>query len=215
VERIEDGNLVIYAAGPAGAYANNVYLLVDRETNDAVFIDAPDEPEKSVALAEAAGVRPRAVFLTHSHMDHTAGFLALRERYGLRLYADAVEPWLQEGWLDEPVTHDQELNVGNLAFRVVSVPGHTPGSTTFVHGNHAFVGDTLFPGGPGRTQTNANLQQEISSITTQLHTLPGETVIYPGHGARTTIAASRAEYADFAARDHDPDLHGDVLWAES
>lgn len=215
MERFEDGNLVIYADGPAGPYANNIYLLVDSATGEAAFVDAPAEPEKAVALAEAAGVQPAAVFLTHSHGDHTGGFEVLQARYGLRLYADAREPWLQPAWAAKGLTHDQELRVGNLALRVVSVPGHTPGSTTFVHGRHAFVGDTLFPGGPGRTRTNADLLQEIDSITTKLYALPDDTMVYPGHGDRTTIGTSRAEYAVFAAREHAPDLAGDVLWATS
>ena len=215
MERFEDGGLVIYADGPAGAYANNIYLVVDSTSGEAAFIDAPDEPEKAVALAEAAGVRPSAVFLTHSHGDHTAGFDALQARYGLHLFADEREPWLQAAWAARPLAHDQQLAVGALPFRVVSVPGHTPGSVTFVHGTHAFVGDTLFPGAPGRTRTNADLLLEIESITTRLYALPGDTIVYPGHGARTTIAASRAEYAPFAAREHAPDLAGDVLWATS
>lgn len=211
----DDGNLRIHSAGPAGSYANNIYLVVDRATNAAAFIDAPDEPEKSIALAEEAGVTPSLILLTHSHMDHTAGIAALKERYGCRLVADAREPWLEEGQLDDPVAHGDEVRVGELAFRVLSVPGHTPGSTTFLHGNSAFVGDTLFPGGPGRTRTNADLQQEIESITTQLYALPDAMVVYPGHGDTTTIAASKAEYADFASREHDPDLHGDVSWQTS
>ena len=215
MERFDDGNLAIFATGPAGPYGNNVYLLVDRETNEAAFVDAPDEPEKSIALAESAGVRPSAVLLTHSHPDHTAGFERLQAHFGLHLYADAREPWLQDAWAARGVEHDQEIRVGNIVFRAVSVPGHTPGSTTFLHGKHAFVGDTLFPGGPGRTRTNADLLQEIESITTRLYALPDDTVVYPGHGDRTTIRASRAEYADFAAREHSPDLAGDVLWATS
>jgi hydroxyacylglutathione hydrolase len=113
------------------------------------------------------------------------------------------------------VKHGDEVKVGNLSFSVLSVPGHKPGSTTFVHGKHAFVGDTLFPGGPGRSRSNEALQQEIGSITTQLYALPDDTVIYPGHGDRTTIGESKVEYAVFAGKPHAPDLAGDVNWLES
>lgn len=215
MERVTDGNITILKAGPAGSWANNIYVVVDEETKQAVFIDAPDEPEKSIAVAEEAGVRPSAILLTHAHGDHTAGIPALKERYGCTLYADPRETRLAEGQLDEPVSDGQEIRIGNLAFRVISVPGHTPGSTTYLLGSHAFVGDTLFPGGPGRTGSPEDLRQEIESITTRLYTLPGETVIYPGHGANTTIAESKVEYEDFASREHPADLHGDVLWATS
>ena len=107
------------------------------------------------------------------------------------------------------------MNVGGLTFAVVSIPGHTPASTAFVHGSHAFAGDTLFPGGPGHSRSNELLQQEIGSITSRLYALPDETTVWPGHGDNTTIGASKAEYAVFASRDHAPDLHGDVLWLES
>jgi hydroxyacylglutathione hydrolase len=211
----DDGDLRIIMDGPAGAYANNILILVDKQTNEAAFVDAPDEPEKAIAAAEAAGVRPSQILLTHSHGDHTAGIATLKRHYGVRLLADPREPWLAEGQMDEALEHGQEVKVGSLSFAVLSVPGHTPGSTTFVHGRSAFVGDTLFPGGPGRTSSNENLQQEIESITTHLYALPDDTTIYPGHGDITTIGASKAEYAVFASKEHDPDLHGDVTWAES
>ena len=131
------------------------------------------------------------------------------------MYADPDEPGLKEGQRDEGVKHGDEVKVGNLSFRVLSVPGHTPGSTTFVYGKHAFVGDTLFPGGPGRSRSNEALQQEIESIRTHLYALPDDTVIYPGHGDRTTIGASKAEYAVFAGKEHAPDLAGDVNWLTS
>ncbi|GBD24364.1 Hydroxyacylglutathione hydrolase GloC [bacterium HR29] len=215
MDRFEDGDLVILRAGPAGAWQNNIYLVIDRTTGEAAFIDAPDEPEKAIAAAEAAGVHPTKILLTHSHPDHTAGLDALKARFGCRLYAHAAEPWLKEGQLDEPVQHGQEIRVGNVAFRVLSVPGHTPGSTAYVAGKSAFVGDTLFPGGPGRSQSPELLRQEIASIVTHLYALPDDTVVYPGHGPTTTIGESKAEYAVFASREHPPDLCGDVRWLES
>lgn len=215
MQTFTDGDLRIVMAGPAGDWANNIFIVIDSSTNEAAFIDAPDEPEKSIAAAEEAGVRPSSILLTHSHMDHTAGIDALKEHFGCRLLADPRETGLNEGQLDEPVEHGQVVRVGSLVFDVLSVPGHTPGSTTFLYGKSAFVGDTLFPGGPGRTGSNADLQQEIESITTRLYTLPDDTTVYPGHGDLTTIGASKAEYAIFASKEHDPDLHGDVNWLTS
>ena len=207
-----DGNLRVICDGPAGSFANNIHIVIDTGTNEAAFIDAPAEPEKCIAAAKAAGVRPSAILLTHSHSDHTAGIEALKAEFGCTLIADAAEPWLKDGQLDRAVTHGDVVKVGGLEFNVLSVPGHTPGSTTFVHGKHAFVGDTLFPGGPGRTPSNDALRQELESITTHLYALDGATTVYPGHGNRTTIAASKAEHAPFAAKPWNPELKGDVTW---
>jgi glyoxylase-like metal-dependent hydrolase (beta-lactamase superfamily II) len=210
----EDGNLKIVTAGPAG-FGNNIYVVIDKETNEAAFIDAPAEPEQSIAAAEGAGVRPSAILLTHGHGDHTASIDILKERYGAKLYGGATEVGLQPGQVDVAVGHGDEVALGSLRFQVLHVPGHTPGSTTYVFGKSAFVGDTLFPGGPGHSRSNELLQQEIASITTHLYALPGDTTIYPGHGDITTIASSKDEYAVFAGKEHAPDLHGDVNWLES
>lgn len=214
METFRDGDLEIVMGGPTG-YGNNVWVAVDRATGEAAFIDAPGDPEANIAAADALGVKPAKILLTHGHFDHTPSIDALKEKYGAKLYADAGEPGLKDGQLDEAVADGDLVAVGNLRFRVVSVPGHTPGSTTFVCGKSAFVGDTLFPGGPGRSKDNAALQQEIQSITTRLYDLPDDTTIYPGHGTITTIGESKAEYAVFAAKKHAPDLCGDVNWLES
>jgi glyoxylase-like metal-dependent hydrolase (beta-lactamase superfamily II) len=214
METFRDGDLEIVMGGPTG-YGNNVWVVVDRSTGEAAFIDAPGDPEANIAAADALGVKPAKILLTHGHFDHTPSIDALKEKYGAKLYADPGEPGLKEGQLDEAVADGDLIAVGNLRFRVVSVPGHTPGSTAFVCGKSAFVGDTLFPGGPGRSKDNAALQEEIRSITTRLYDLPDDTTIYPGHGATTTIGESKAEYAVFAAKQHAPDLCGDVNWLES
>ncbi|MBE0610614.1 MAG: MBL fold metallo-hydrolase, partial [Dehalococcoidia bacterium] len=168
METFRNGDLEIVMGGPTG-YGNNVWVVVDRSTGEAAFIDAPGDPEANIAAADALGVKPAKILLTHGHFDHTPSIDALKEKYGAKLYADAGEPGLKDGQLDEAVADGDLVAVGNLRFRVVSVPGHTPGSTTFVCGKSAFVGDTLFPGGPGRSKDNAALQQEIQSITTRLY----------------------------------------------
>lgn len=211
---VEDGKLKIVVAGPAG-FGNNIYIVVDATTNEAAFIDAPAEPEKAIEAAEAAGVRPGKILLTHGHGDHTASIDALKAKYGARLYADPLEPGLAAGQLDVPIVHGGDVKVGSLVFRVLSVPGHTPASTTFICGKHAFVGDTLFPGGPGHSRSNELLLQEIASITTHLYALPDDTVAWPGHGESGTIAASKELFAVFAAKSHAADLHGDVDWLQS
>lgn len=210
---VTDGRFELIVAGPTG-FANNIYIVVDKETGESAFIDAPDV-EKCAEAADAAGLRPSAILLTHSHADHTAGIDGLKKKYGCKVYADPKEPWLKDNQIDEALEHNQTLNVGSLQFAVFSVPGHTPGSTTFLYGKHAFVGDTLFPGGPGRTQTNSDLQDEIRSINEYLYMLPNETIVWPGHGDNTTIEKSKAEYAVFASKEHDPELCGDVNWLTS
>lgn len=214
MQTFRDGDLEIVMGGPTG-YGNNVWVVVDRQTGEAAFIDAPGDPEANIAAAEALGVKPSKILLTHGHFDHTPAIDALKQKYGAKLYADPAEPGLKDGQLDEPARDGDLIAVGNRRFQVLSVPGHTPGSTTYVCGRSAFVGDTLFPGGPGRSKDNAALQQEIRSITTKLYALPDDTTIYPGHGATTTIGASKAEYAVFAAKQHAPDLCGDVTWLDS
>jgi glyoxylase-like metal-dependent hydrolase (beta-lactamase superfamily II) len=115
--------------------------------------------------------------------------------------------------IDRPIEDGDEIAAGNGSIRALHTPGHTPGSTCYVAGRILFSGDVLFPGGPGRTQRPADLQQSIKSIKERLFALPDETIVLPGHGDDTTIGESKREYAVFASREHPPDLAGDVTWA--
>jgi glyoxylase-like metal-dependent hydrolase (beta-lactamase superfamily II) len=214
MERVDDGAVSIYVDGPVG-FGNNIYIVVDRTTGAAAFVDAPGELGDLEAAATTAGVTPRTILLTHGHRDHTSCLAAAKAHFGAAVYAAPNEPGVEPEVVDTEVRHGDAVMVGAMEFRCLSVPGHTPGSTTFVLGNHAFVGDTLFPGGPGHSRSNELLRQEIASILTELYILPDETAVWPGHGANTTIGLSKAEYEVFAAKEHAPDLHGDVLWLEA
>jgi len=95
---------------------------------------------------------------------------------------------------------------------VLHTPGHTPGGLCFLTDKYLIAGDTLFPGGPGKTQSPADFRRIIESITQKLFELPEDTQVFPGHGEATTIKEAKQQYEVFSTRPHDPNLHGDVVW---
>ena len=198
-----------------GAYANNSYIVRTVAGGDVVIVDVP---EGFGTVLEALGdqhERVTHVIVTHSHFDHWAGYEVMRGQISAPVYAGAAETELDGSRDIQRLADSDDIVVGDGAIRVLHTPGHTPGSISLLVGGAVLTGDTLFPGGPGRTPSHEALQQEISSITSRLHTLPDQTLVLPGHGDSTTVGVSKAEYAIFAASDHPADLHGDVLWLES
>jgi glyoxylase-like metal-dependent hydrolase (beta-lactamase superfamily II) len=196
-----------------GPYNNNGYIVICPETNEGVIIDTPAEPEK---LLEAIGdVQIKAILITHGHQDHLLGFDEITRQ---------VDAPVGIGGGDAPrLPRSPELDLkdgdiitfGHRDLRVLSTPGHTEGAICFLVGKQLFSGDTLFPGGPGRSRSPQAFQQELESITRKLLVLPDDTAVYPGHGDDTTIGTARQEYQVFAARPHPPELCGDVTWLGS
>src|SRR3954447_4494267 len=200
-EEIRDGRLLLIKLGPLGPVSNNAYILADTSTNDAIVIDAP--AESAQVVARAAGLNVRRIIVTHRHRDHWGGIDELLAGIDVPVYTHELdrEPYYQ--YVKGTLAHGDEVEVGNLKLRVIHTPGHTQGHICLRVGEHVLSGDTLFPGGPGRTQTPELLAQEIESITSRLYTLPDTLAVYPGHGANTTVGASKAEYAVFASKPHD------------
>ena len=126
----------------------------------------------------------------------------------------------REGYRDPiDVSQDNILQVGEISIRCIETPGHTPGSTCFMLPGdspaatpHLFSGDTLFPGGPGKTVSPEDFDQIVDSVSNRLLALPSESVVMPGHGDFTTIARSAEEFAVFAAKPREPGLFGEVTW---
>jgi glyoxylase-like metal-dependent hydrolase (beta-lactamase superfamily II) len=85
----------------------------------------------------------------------------------------------------------------------------------FKVGRYLLAGDTIFPGGPGKTRSPADLKQIIKTITEKIFVLPDDTLVYPGHGESTILKKEKLEFAVFQSRPHDPNLCGDVVWLSS
>ena len=207
----ESERLRVFKLGPLGPIANNGYVVVDKASNESAIVDAVPEIERVLEFAE--GTTVRLVLFTHSHHDHIDSFDQLKGLVDAPFHMHPEEPWADQSKIDVHLTGGETIRLGETTFQVLHTPGHTPGALCYYDPPFCFVGDTLFPGGPGHSTSAENLETMIGSITTSLHALPEETTIFPGHGDDTTIGASKAEYEEFAGRTHAPDLHGDVLWA--
>ncbi len=210
MEVYEEGRLRLVKLGPLGSFDNNAYLIHDREAGKALIVDAPQEGERMLDALE--GARVSAIAITHRHGDHWVSVDALKSATGAPVLCHEADREPYAAKVDGSLADGDEISVGDLRVRVLHTPGHTPGSVCLLVGGHLISGDTLFPGGPGRTNRPEELQEEIASITTRLFELPNETLVHPGHGADGSIGESKREHAAFASREHPADLCGDVTW---
>jgi glyoxylase-like metal-dependent hydrolase (beta-lactamase superfamily II) len=208
----EDGQLRLVKV-PAGPYGNNAYLIQDRESGEAIIVDAPPDGER---VLEALGDgKVSRIVVTHRHPDHWMSIDALKQATGAPVVCHEADREPYAAKVDSTLADGDEIEVGELRLRVIHTPGHTPGSICLLVGNRLISGDTLFPGGPGRTNRPEDLQEEIRSITSRLFELPDEVAIHPGHGDDGSIGQSKREYVLFASREHPADLCGDVTWEGS
>lgn len=197
-----------------GQWGTNSYILSFGPTGDALIIDPAAEPER--ILEAVAGLNVVAILLTHAHPDHVAALEEVRQALETQV---GVHPTDAEAFgiqADFDLLDGDKIALGTTALTVFHVPGHTPGSVAFLldadKAVRAIVGDTIFPGGPGHTQTPEALAQSLDSLARTVFTWPDETELFPGHGESTTVGAERADFEAFVAGPRPADLCGDVTW---
>ncbi len=204
-------------------FSNNAFLITCARTGSSVIIDTPSDPHELISAASETNVE--MILITHGHRDHVEGYKEVIATFpaptGIGLSDRKSLP------LSPPVTVDVSTNesilIGDIALKPLHTPGHTPGSTCFMlesersitsdEPSHVFTGDTLFPGGPGRSKSHEALKQMISSLEEHIFILPEITIVLPGHGEFTTIGDSKREYAMFVSKPLSSTLSGDVTWA--
>jgi len=196
-----------------GPFGTNAYIVVCPLTKESVLIDAPGDAPK--ILEQLQGTNPKYILITHAHWDHLGALSLLTSKLKVPVAAHpsdsgglpvAPENTLQDG---------DVIALGKIELDVLHTPGHTPGSITFLTGKYLMSGDTLFPGGPGKTGSPAAFDQIIESLNKKIFVLPGDTQIFPGHGDATLLEKEKKAFHAFSARPRKPNLSGDVLWLSS
>jgi hydroxyacylglutathione hydrolase len=193
-----------------GPWPMNCYLVRCRYSGRLAIVDPGEEVG---AILAAVGEAPVCcVLLTHAHPDHIGALEAVRQatRAPVGVHPADVEAFGVEG--DFPLLDGMEIEVGQGRLTVFHVPGHTPGSVCLRLNGQVLVGDAIFPGGPGHTESPAALAQSLISLGRTVFAWPDDTRLYPGHGDHTTVGAERAAFEEFVASDHPPGLCGDVQW---
>jgi glyoxylase-like metal-dependent hydrolase (beta-lactamase superfamily II) len=186
-----------------GPYDNNAYLLRCASTGTSVLIDAAAEPQRLLELVGDGSLD--YVLTTHRHADHWQALAEVVEATGARTVAGVVDS------RDIPVTTDLQLrdgdtlDFGEVSLSVVELSGHTEGSISVLYDDptghgHLFTGDCLFPGGIGRTLSDAEFDSLYEGVVREFFSLPDETWVYPGHGHDTTIGAERPHLEEWASR---------------
>jgi len=197
-------------AFPGGELETNTFLVADTETGDAIVIDAAEGVTAAVTAAlKEQGLTARSIVLTHTHWDHIADAAEMQRTlnvplianaYATQLFGDAsgriaargregIAPFAPSGALHEA----DSIDVGKHTFTVLFLPGHEPTHIGLWSeaDNVLISGDVLFPGGHGTTEIPGSDQQVMNQTIRRLSRLPDATVVYPGHGAPTTIGAER------------------------
>jgi glyoxylase-like metal-dependent hydrolase (beta-lactamase superfamily II) len=192
-----EGDDLILRKIRVGDMENNVYVLEDPATHDALLVDACFAPDEILTGCEGANIV--GIVQTHGHFDHVQALAPLKEKLQVPVYAHEGDDYPVD--IDVQLTNEQSIPFGRKDAKVLHTPGHTAGGICLLVGDHLISGDTLFPGGPGNTWNDAAaFRTIISSIEQSLFVLPDETRVYPGHGDDTTIGAERPHLQEWIDR---------------
>lgn len=184
-------------------------MVVDESSRQAALVDPGDEAPRLLAALEAAGAELQAIWVTHAHVDHVGAIAAVKRAHDVPVYLHPLDMPLYNSasrhglvfgvTVEDPPPPERSfsegdvLELGSLRFSVMHAPGHAPGHVV-IHGHGvAFVGDCLFAGSVGRTDLPLSDGHQLARTLEALAALPDKTVIYPGHGPKSTIGRERVE----------------------
>lgn len=203
---------------PVTAFAQNCSLVWDTQTKEAILIDAGGDAEKLKQEVAAQGLKVKALWLTHGHLDHAGAVGELADEWNIpvigphkndQFWLDIIQevsakygfPIPQPVHVTQWLEGGEVLNLGEHQFEVRFAPGHTPGHVIFYNQAHdlLWTGDVLFKGSIGRTDfPRGNHQELLDSIKRECFSLPDHTQFIAGHGAMSTIGHEKA-YNPFLA----------------
>ncbi len=197
-----------------GELGTNCYIAVTAPKR-CIAVDIGGDSEELLGFIKLKGLTLSKILLTHGHFDHIGGVEAVRKATGAEVYIhpdDAIMLTSSEYSLHStmsygkfaPVTDytaavgDSVITDGDMSFKVLHTPGHSPGSVCYICGDVIFSGDTLFCGSCGRTDLRGGNSIDMKKSLRALYLLDGNYNVYNGHGSPTTLEDER-RYNPFMA----------------
>jgi hydroxyacylglutathione hydrolase len=195
---------------PVGPLRCNCTILGDPATHEAVVVDPGENIPEILSRLAKHGLTLRQIIVTHAHIDHVGGAVALKKITGAPVLLNQNDLTLlgsmemQAAWLGvtppevapPDASAEDGLSVGLASYpaEVIHTPGHTPGSICLHIASQDLLiaGDTLFAGSIGRTDLpGGDGPRILHSLRNRLLVLPDDTKVLPGHGPKTTIGEER------------------------
>jgi glyoxylase-like metal-dependent hydrolase (beta-lactamase superfamily II) len=207
----ETGKLELLAR-EAGPWSLNSYAIVCPTTGESTLVDPGAEPDALEQMLLAT--RPIAILLTHGHLDHIGALDQMRFTLNVPVMAHPgphpAGPILR---IDRELQDGDAVRVGRKLVVVRYAPGHTEDEVCYTldAANCVVVGDTIFEGGPGRTDSAASFRKTLCTLQRVVLTWPDDTVCYPGHGCHFRLGDVRDRIEAFLANDHGS-FFGDATW---
>ncbi|CAM3649150.1 MBL fold metallo-hydrolase [Smaragdicoccus niigatensis] len=190
-----------------GPMDNNAYLVTCENTQRTLLVDAANDADVLLsAIADNAPDGLELIVTTHRHFDHWQALKKVVGRTGAPTAAHPLDAPELPVAPDRLLEDGDVIELGDLKIGIIHLQGHTPGSVTLVIEDgagvtHLLTGDSLFPGGVGKTWSPADFVQLIGDVERKIFDrFPDNTVVYPGHGRETTLGVERPSLPEWHAR---------------
>ena len=214
-------NDLFYTKNIVDPLFNNIWLIGSKKTKNAILLDAPPDINNiKKFLINNNQWNINTIFITHNHYDHIDGLKDIISFLNKEIIiwigindSDKLKELKINPKYIKYYENSKQYKLNQTIIQFISTPGHTPGSTCILIEDNLFSGDTLFPGGPGRTQDSKSFKILIDNIEKKLLNLSEHIIVHPGHGNDTTIKNSLNEFQIFKSKNLNIDnLSGNIAW---